>query len=293
MVPAAGVTYHSRRPNRTMTHVFSRFWTALTFLGALVTGAGRRHLGLIAAGVGFYGLMAIFPGITSLVTLWGFFADPAIVEQQTQALEPLMPEDAFLIVEAQVQTLANGPKTVLGWASALSILAALWATRAGVAAMIEGLNAAYGTPPRRGFRKQLFALLLTILLILVALVALNTVVVVPVVVSFLHLGPFTGLAIEASRWLIGILVVLLGIGVLYRFGPNRPGKKSRLISAGTITAVLLWALVSWGFSLYIQNFSSYNDIYGSLGAVVVMLMWLYLSAFAVLIGGLVNAQLEQ
>ncbi|WP_158263550.1 YihY/virulence factor BrkB family protein [Aliiruegeria haliotis] len=272
--------------------MFPRLRKALAFLGALSTGISRRHLPLIAAGVAFYGLLAIFPAITSVVTLWGFFADPDIVEQQLLTYQSVIPEEAFSIIDAQVRAIANGPKEVLGWASVLSIGTALWASRAGVAAMINGLNAVYRTPPRGGLKSMFMALFLTLVLVAVALVSMATVVVTPVALAFLPLGPYTGLALQILRWLVGVGVVLLGIGLLYRLGPNRDGARSPLLSPGSILAMFLWALVSWGFSTYLENFANYNEVYGSLGAVIAMLMWFYLSAFVVLLGGLVNAELE-
>ncbi|MFV0334952.1 MAG: YihY/virulence factor BrkB family protein [Tropicimonas sp.] len=272
--------------------MIARFRIAWSFLSAIFAGIINRHIGLIAAGVAFYGLFSIFPAITSLVTLWGFFADPEIVAQQLATYEAMMPEAAYQILSSRVQAIASGPKQVLGWATLISIGAALWASRAGAAAMIGGLNAAYQTPQRTGLRKAAIALLLTFELIAVALIALATVVVAPVVLALLPLGPYAGFALGALRWLIGIGVVLLGIGILYRLGPNRPGFKSPLISTGSVLAVVLWALVSVGFSQYLENFARYNEVYGSLGAVIAMLMWFYLSAFVVLLGGLVNAQIE-
>ncbi len=271
----------------------SRLRKSLTFLRAVNDGIGSRHIGLIAAGVAFYGLFAIFPAITSLVTLWGFFADPEIVSDQLATYEPMMPEEAYQILSSRIHAIASGPKEVLGWATALSIGAALWATRAGTAALIRGLNAVYQTPPRSGLWSAILALLLTVMLIAVALTAMASVVVAPILLAFLPLGPYSGLAVDALRWLVGIGVVLLGIGLLYRLGPNRPDKRSPLLSPGSVFAVCLWAIVSVGFSIYLENFSNYNEVYGSLGAVIAMLMWFYLSAFVVLLGGLVNAESER
>lgn len=284
-----GAEFHPGE-DRLMT---SGFRKTVSISAAIFEGIGKRHIGLIAAGVAFYGLFAIFPAITSLVTLWGMFADPEIVAQELAVYEPVMPEEAYDILSSRVQAIANGPKSVLGWATALSIIAALWATRAGTAALIQGLNAVYRTPPRGGLRSVVLAFLLTLVLIGVALIALGSVVIAPVVLAFLPLGPFTSFAVEALRWLIGIGVVLLGIGLLYRMGPNRDDAKTGLISPGSLLAVALWALVSFGFSVYLENFSNYNEVYGSLGAVIAMLMWFYLSAFAVILGALLNSELER
>ncbi|MFV0359632.1 YihY/virulence factor BrkB family protein [Tropicimonas sp.] len=273
--------------------MFERTKEAISFAGAILNGIATRHIGLIAAGIAFYSLLAIFPGITALVTLWGYFADPEIVEQQLAGYEPLLPAAVFNIIAGQVHAIADGPKEVLGWASLLTTGVAIWLTRIGVSAMIGGLNAVYEVPPRGGLRSQAVALFLTLLLILVALVSMAVVVVVPVILSHLPLGAFSDLALRVLLFVIGTGVVLLGVGILYRLGPNLPGRKRPLFTTGAILAVVLWMIVSRGFALYLTNFGRYNEIYGSLGAVVALLMWFYLSAYVVLLGALVDAELAK
>ena len=130
--------------------MLAKLRTSWTFVSTISAGIGNRHIGLIAAGVAFYGLFAIFPAIAAVVTLWGYVADPDIVAEQLSSYEPLMPEEVYGILFSQVHAIASGPKEVLGWASILSILAALWATRAGTAALVGGMSAVYATPPRGG-----------------------------------------------------------------------------------------------------------------------------------------------
>ncbi len=272
--------------------MFPRTRLFLALLGPIGRKINDRKIGLIAAGLAFYGLLAVFPAITSVVTLWGFFADPDLVEQQVATFEPMMPQEAFAILKGQVEAIASGPKEVLGWASIASTGAALWATRAGVAAMIGGMNAVYDVPPRGGLRGLGMALLLTLVLIAVMLVALAAVVIAPVLLSFVPLGPYAGLALDVLRWGVSAAVTLTGIGLLYRLAPHRTGKRSPLYSRGAWVAAVLWAVVSFGFSTYLQHFNNYNQVYGSLGAVIAMLMWFYLSGYVVLLGGLVNAELE-
>ncbi|WP_157973546.1 YihY/virulence factor BrkB family protein [Tropicimonas sp. IMCC34043] len=252
----------------------------------------RAHLGLIAAGVAFYGLMAVFPAITALVTLWGLFANPDLVEVQLNEYRSMIPDSAFVMLRDQVHSIASGPKDVLGWAGALSLLTAIWATRAGVAAMIRGLEAAYGTPTRSGLHGIVVALLLTIVLVGVALVSLATVVIAPIIVSSLPLGPYTGFIVNTLRWLVAITVVPIGIGLLYRMGPNHQSHHTRLFSLGSILATVFWVVASLAFSAYLERFGQFNKTYGSLGAVIAMLMWFYISAFVVLIGGTVNSHRE-
>jgi len=258
-----------------------------------VAQTGRLHIGLLSAGVAFYGLLAIFPALTALVALWGLVADPDVVAAQLRHYGALVPETAFDVLDAQLESLASGPAETLGWAFLVSTGGALWATRAGVGALIRGVNAAYEVAPRRGLGPTLAALALTLVLIAVALVALGSVVAAPIALGFLPLGHWAGPVLEAARWALGLFSVTFGIALLYRFGPNRPGEGRPVLSFGAVTAVVLWAIVSVGFSTYLSNFGSYDAVYGSLGAVIALLMWFYLSEWVILLGALINAELER
>jgi membrane protein len=256
------------------------------------------NIGLVSAGVAFYGLLAVFPSMTAIVALWGLFADPAVVVSEVQTLEPMMPEDGYDILERQVESLASGASATLGWASAASLLAALWASRSGVAAIIGGLNKVHGSRSRGGIMHAVVALSMSATLILAALVALASVVVAPVALTLLPLGPYTGFALDMLRWIVGIGIVLLAIGLLYRFGPSEKAvrpvwRRGGVITPGAILAVALWGLVSWGFSTYLANFGDYDRVYGSLGAVIALLMWLYLSGFVVLLGAIVDVEVAR
>jgi membrane protein len=255
----------------------------------VMADAGRVNISLISAGVAFYGLLAIFPALTALIALWGMFADPDVVRDELETFRPMIPEDAFDILAAQVTALASGPKTTLGWATALSLGAALWATRSGVGALASGLDEAWQVPARHSLWHTITAMVLTLVLMAIALVALATVVLAPVALALLPPGPYVGPMLNALRWLVGILNVLLGIALLYRFGPNRPARGTPWITPGAVLALLLWAAVSVIFSSYLENFGAYDRVYGSLGAVIALLMWFYLSAFVVLLGALVDA----
>lgn len=256
------------------------------------------NIGLVSAGVGFYGLLAVFPTMTAIVALWGLFADPTVVAEEVQTLEPMLPEEGFAILEDQVSSLASGASRTLGWASGVSLLAALWASRSGVAAIIGGLNKVHACRARGGIAHAAIALALSAGMILTALIALASVVVAPVVLTLVPLGPFTGVALDLLRWVIGVGVVLFAIGALYRFGPNdkitKPvWRRAGVVTPGAIVAVVLWAIVSWGFSTYLANFGNYDRVYGSLGAVIALLMWLYLSGFTVLLGAIFDVELAR
>ncbi|MEM8656347.1 MAG: YihY/virulence factor BrkB family protein [Pseudomonadota bacterium] len=266
------------------------WWRAVTHVARL---NNEKHLGLIAAGVAFYAILAVFPGIAATIALWGIVGDPALALEQMQEFQALIPADVYALLSGQLVKLATTDGLTLGWASLLSFGFALWSARAGVAALMQGLNAIYDAPNRSGLSHYLRAFVLTFSLIGVVLTAMACIVVMPVVLAFLPLGPWANFGVEVVRWVLGIGVLLAGFAVIYRLGPNLAGKRPRLISPGAIFAVVFWVAASTGFSIYLQNFGNYNEVYGSIGAVIVMLMWLFISAYLVLLGGALNAELAR
>lgn len=270
-----------------MGTVFAR---VITGFGRLQRRAQRSNLSMISASVAFFGFLAIFPAVASIIAIWGFAADPGIIRQQTDPLRDFLPPDAFALLNVQIEALLSAKTKQLGWASLISTGLALWSARAGVAALVHGLNAIYHLPDRSGIRHQTRSLLLTFTLVGIALAAILASVVAPVVIAFLPLGRGSALALEVANIGLGLLLVINGLALVYRFGPNRPARTRRgLFTRGLLVALVLWALASRGFVLYLANFGSYNEVYGSIGAVVALLMWLYLSAYAVLIGAAVDA----
>ncbi|MFX0545088.1 YihY/virulence factor BrkB family protein [Roseovarius sp. S1116L3] len=272
------------------THWPVGVWPALKGVWALI---GEKNLNLIASGIGFYGILATFPFFAALIALWGFVADPALVAAQVSEFTSLLPPEVAELLTARVAELVAADSTTLGWAGLVSIAIALWSTRAGIAAMIVGLNAVYGERNRGGFRHLMVAFGLTGSLIVLALACFAALVVVPIALLYLPLGPLGTFAAEVLRWFVAISTVLLALGLLYRYAPNRRGvARAGWITPGAITATILWALATWGFTFYLQNFGNYNKVYGSLGAVIVMLLWLYISSFVCLLGAALNAELE-
>lgn len=269
----------------------------MTFLYETARGVVRivaeSKLGLISAGVAFFSMLAIFPAVAAVIALFGYFADPQIILGQVQLLAEFVPAEAFDILNAQVRALIAANVSALGWASVISTLAALWSARAGVAALMEGLNATHRADDRGGVGHILASILLTLILVGVALVALAATIVVPILLAVVPLGPFFTLAVGIAKWVISLAVVLFGVGLAYRYGPNRGASRSPWISPGLLLAVALWAAVSVGFSYYIANFASYNRVYGSIGAVIALLMWFYISAYVILLGAALNAELER
>lgn len=255
------------------------------------TAAGERHVGLIAAGVAFFGMFGIFPGIAAVIAVFGLVADPVVVSEQLTLMEEVIPPETYSIFQTQIESLLMARSDTLGWATVVSISLALWSSRAAVAALIGGINAIEGVKQRNGIRQAFVALLLTISLVGLAIVALLTVVILPVVLAFVPLGAVTAWLLEIARWLIALAVLFCGLSLLYRFGPNMRGARRPWVTIGAGVVVVVWIIASVGLSYYLSNFASYNEVYGSIGAVIGMLLWLYISAYLILLGAVLNARL--
>jgi membrane protein len=262
-------------------------------LRAVFAKIGRNNLGLIAAGVAFYSMLSIFPALAALIAVLSLIADPEVVVIQLEEIRELMPDDVYEILNAQIVGLVSTSSDTLGWTGLVSIMVALWSARAGVGAMIHGLNVVHDREGRGTLRHFLRALMLTVALVGVGIVALLAVVIAPVILSFFAFGAFSSVIFDLVRWGIALAVILTGIGLLYRFGPNRRPRRTRMITPGSIFAAISWAALSIAFSHYVSHFANYNEVYGSIGAVIAMLVWLWISSFLVLLGASLNAELGE
>lgn len=259
---------------------------------AAIGQIARNNLALISAGVAFFAMLSVFPGLAALIAILGLVSDPVVVVVQLEQVRGLMPDQVYDILNDQIVELVSTSSDTLGWAGLLSLLVALWSARAGVAALMQGLNAVYGTEARATWRHYARALLLTVSLVGVSIVAGLSVVVAPVVLAFLPLGGLAAFVAELLRWIVAISVMFVGIGLLFRFGPNRRPERTQFLTAGALFAGISWAGVSVGFSYYVSHFGNYNEVYGSIGAVIAMLIWLWITSFLVLLGAALNAELE-
>lgn len=250
----------------------------------------QAELGLIAAGVAFFVFLAIFPAVAAIIAIWGVVYDPSVIRTQVELLQGFIPPEAFALIMDQVESLLalRGPN--LGWTTLLSTLLALWSARAGVAALIRGLNAIHQLPNRPGGHHQLRAILLTLVLIGLALAAMIATVVAPILIAILPLPIDDAYWLHYGNLALGLVLLVMAIGIAYRAGPNYSNVRPPLFSWGLLVAVVLWAASARGFMIYLANFPSYNRIYGSIGAVVVLQIWLYVSAYAVLLGAAVDAE---
>jgi membrane protein len=254
---------------------------------------GEKNAGLISAGVAFYGLFAIFPGIAATISLFGILADPIVVESQLNLMAGLMPDGVFQLFQTQIDGLLNAGSATLGVTTLVSIGLALWSARTGVAALIRGLNAIFNRPNRGSIRHVLVALLLTICLIGIAIVALLMVVVAPIFLAVIPFNTDQAVLLELFRWSLVVAVLFVGLGLLYRYGPNRRYARMGWVTPGAFVVVAFWLAMSAAFSAYVANFATYNEVYGSLGAVIALLFWFYLSAYLILVGAALNNTLDR
>ncbi|MDS9466801.1 YihY/virulence factor BrkB family protein [Paracoccus sp. MBLB3053] len=263
------------------------------FILALFERMDRIHMSLIAAGVAFYAMFAVFPGLAALFALWGLWYDPQLIEGYIHTADEFIPSGAADIIYGQVNSLIAAGRTQLGWATAISFLIATISARAGVDALVRGLNAAYGVRSHSTIWGFVLAYLLTLVIVGVVILGLAVIIIVPVAFNFLPATPARNWMIGSVPWLAIFLIVLIVIGILYRFGPNVKTPRTAIFTWGSVFAALAWAVASYGFSTYLGSFNSYNRIYGSIGAVIALLMWFYLGGFSVMLGALINLELSR
>ncbi|MFT4110591.1 YihY/virulence factor BrkB family protein [Propionicimonas sp.] len=256
--------------------------------------ASADQVPLLGAGVAFFGFLALFPALIALTLVYGLAADPATISTQLAGLTASLPADARALLENQLQQLASAPTQGLGWGLALSLLIALWSASGGVGNLVTAVNIAYDEQRTRGLVKEkLVALGLTVGAIVVMVVLMALVAVVPVAFEMIGLGGgWRGVA-EVVRWLLVVLLVMAALAVLYRVAPDRDAPKFRWVSVGAVAATVLWLVASVGFSLYVSLFGNYAKTYGALAGVVVMLLWLWITSYAVLLGAEINAEAEE
>jgi membrane protein len=276
-------------PIRPQTSKLMQLWALMM---AVWTTATERHISLIAAGVAFFGMFALFPAIAAIIAVFGLLADPSIVVQQLELMKEIIPEETYLLFVGQMGRLLAAQTGTLGWASGLSLMLALWAARAGVAGLMEGLNANANRPARNGFKQIVVALTLTVTLVALAILALAAVVIAPIAMKFVHIDTGTAWLLEIIRWIVALFVLYAALSLLYRFGPNQRGARLRWITIGAATAVVLWIAASASLSYYLGNFGRYNEVYGSIGAVIGMLLWLYITAYLILLGAALNLRVH-
>jgi membrane protein len=248
------------------------------------------HVVLSAAGVAFWVFLSLIPALAALVSLYGLFADPAEVERQVGELLTTLPQEAQRLVADQLREIASAGRTSLNVGLAVSVVLSLWTASGAVAHLVEAVNIAYEDPPRTGLRRRGLALVLT----LGGLVAVAVLVALVSALGALAAdagGPLRWL-LQAVSWATLAVGFALAISAIYRFAPNRDRPRWRWVSVGSAVAAVGLLLASLGFRWYTANVGSYNETYGSLAAIVLLLLWLFIAAFVVLLGAQINAELE-
>jgi membrane protein len=275
-------------------------WTSLPWAGwkhilwRVYERANDDRLLATAAGVVFFGLLAIFPAVTALVSSYGLFTDPGTISDNLQALALMLPEGSFQIVQDQIARVLAKGNAALGGTFLFGLALALWSANAGVKAIIDALNVAYEVRETRSFLKlNLLSLAFTTGGIVALLLMVGAVVAFPLLFDHLGLPPEIASIVSLARWPLLIVVLLVALSLLYRFGPSPRTARWEWLGAGTLAAALLWIAGSAVLSWYLSNFGNYSATYGSLGAAIGLMMWMWVSTTIVLFGATLNSEIER
>jgi membrane protein len=275
----------------TQTTARRSWWTILRNFWAEID---RDHVPIMAAGIAFYALLSIFPGMSALISIYGLVADPITIENQLSSLSGVLPQEALKLLSDQLHALVAAPRDKLGLGLVVSLLLALWSATSGTGALMQALTVAYEEQDDRGTLSFYGgAIGLTLAIGVFALLSLFLIAGIPAVIGSLPLSELWRDRISLIRWPLLAILALVAMGVLYRYAPARRNPCWHCFSAGTIGAAVLWLVGSAGFSFYVARFSSYDKTYGSLGAVVILLMWFYVTAYIILAGAELNSEIEK
>jgi membrane protein len=268
----------------------SGWWSILK---RTVTEANNDRVMTEAAGITFYALLSLFPGLTALVSIYGLFADRATIQEHLSDLSGFVPEGGMTIINDQLHRLVESPQQALGFGAVVGLLAALWSANQGTKAMMDALNIVYEEDEKRGFVfRTLLSLGMTFGALVFVMVAMGCIVVLPIVLKLIWLGEGAEWALSLARWPILLVGITALLAVLYRYGPSREKARWQWVSYGGAFAAVLWALVSAGFTFYVSRFGNYDATYGSLGAVIGFMTWIWISSIVVLVGAELNAEME-
>jgi membrane protein len=252
------------------------------------------RVSMISAAMAYYCLFALVPALTSIVLIYAWVSDPAEISNHIAKASQFLPVELMEILNTQLGSLASKTPSKLGVGAILSLLISIYSASKGSSAIIEGMNMIYAKEEKRGFLKlNALALGMTFLGAVLSILAIGVIVGIPAVTSFLDLGKTFELVATVSSWVILLGIFSFFLSFAYHFGPNRTQTKWKWITWGAVIASLLWAIVSALFSWYAKEFGNFNKTYGSLGAIIVLMTWFYLTSFIILLGGEINADLEQ
>lgn len=267
-------------------------WVAV--LKRTATEFSKDRVTSVSGGVTFFALLALFPAITALVSIYGRIADPATIADNLSLLDRVLPPSAIELIAGQVTAIASAPNTALSIAGIVSILAALWSANGGMKALIDALNVAWFETETRGFiRLNLVSLGLTLGAIVGIMLMLAAIAILPAVLNVVFAGSAAESILSFLRWPLMAVLLMFGLAVIYRFGPSKEDPEWQWISPGAVFATLGLIVASVLFSWYASNFANYNETYGSLGAAIAMMMWLWIAAIVVMTGAELNSEVER
>jgi membrane protein len=265
-----------------------------TIAASALRRISKDNLSTLAAAAAFYALLSIFPALTAVVSLYGLFADPAMVARQVAALEGVLPAEAIKLVATWLQALIEGPPTRFGIGLVVSLVLALWSAWSATGMLMTAVNICYGEEEKRSLIWfNIEALMLSAGLAVFAIAALALVAVLPATLDLLPVPADLHAVITLVRWPVLAGLAFLALAIVYRYAPARVQPHWQLISWGAVLATVLWIAGSIAFTAYVSRIGSYDKTYGSLGAVIILMLWFYLTAYVTLIGAELNAELER
>ncbi|MHA3913418.1 YihY/virulence factor BrkB family protein [Halovulum sp. GXIMD14793] len=264
-------------------------WFALAF--RVLGRVGKDRLSLIAAGVAFFCLLALFPALTAVLAIGGLVLERQEILEQLDQLNGLVPEDVLSIIRDQAGSVAASSGLEL--TVVVSVAFALWSASRGINVLCDGLNVAYGVQESRGIvLRNLIVLGMTIAMVIGLVLVAIAMVGIPVLLAYVPLGPVADAAARGGSWILLSLTALTGLAVLYRFGPSRRQVRLVWLTPGALFAFFSWVATSVAFTIYVSHFTSYNESFGALAGVIVLMLWLWLTVLVVLIGAELNAEIE-
>ena len=292
MAPLLNLKTASKQ-NLAMVLAGRRHWLPIQVLLGVWRSMAADNISLLAAGVAFYMLLAIFPALVFIVAMFGLTADPDQVRQWLVALKGVLPTEAWNAIDAQLVVLMGQTNASLTLTSGVSLLLAFINARLGAYAMMGALNVVYNRPETRSFtRINMIAIMFTVAALCVLVFNINAVIALPRVLDDIGLLRFSNSILGTMRWPVLAVIMALSLALVYRYGPDREGAHWRWVSIGSLVGTALWLAGTTGFSWYVSAFNSYDKIYGAFGAFVILLYWLWLTAFAALMGAELDMQIQ-
>ncbi len=264
------------------------------FLRRLYASQSEHRVFAVAAGVAFYAILAIFPAIAAIVSLYGLYADASTIQAHIESLTNILPEGGLEVMRDELKRVTSQPNGTLGLTFLISLVISLWSANSGMKALFDALNVVFGAREQRSFIKlNAISLCFTLGAIAFVLFASGVVVVIPIMFHYVGFESAEAVILDLVRWPVMLGLGALGFALVYRFGPSHHEHKGGWITWGSVCAACVWLAMSLLFSWYTANFGSYDKTYGSLGAVIGFMTWLWLSTVVILIGAEIDALRHQ